>query len=122
MFAGEARQAGTDIVGHLVHTGGPILTLGILALREARRAQSLLSLSTVQCPARKYLKNQTLSPFLVDVDFTISAFVARLTVAPVVTHQVLTLASVDAGIWIGKRKFSYTFRIVHDKYYQDHIR
>ena len=41
-----------------------------------------------------------MSPFLVDVNFTIPPFVARLTVAPVVTHQVLTLAPVDAGVWI----------------------
>ena len=40
-----------------------------------------------------------MGPFLVDVDLADSALVASLTVTLVVTHQVLAVASVDAGIW-----------------------
>ena len=33
-FAGEAWQTGADIVIQLVHTGGSVLTLSVLALSE----------------------------------------------------------------------------------------
>ena len=100
MLASEAWQTGTDIAGHLVHTGRSVLTLGVLALREGRGSKfGNIHIGPAGPSQLKLEKYQTLGPFLIDVDLADSALVASLTVTLVVTHQVLAVASVDAGIW-----------------------